>query len=67
MSRVGGCFAVQMVRRMHRFVPGRSPEDGDEEYSDLGESASRGASEDNMESPVSARTLQQGCKELLKR
>ncbi|CAL8460775.1 g306 [Coccomyxa elongata] len=42
----------RMVRRVHRFVPGRSPEEGEEEYSDLGESASRGASEDITDSPT---------------
>ncbi|EIE25548.1 hypothetical protein COCSUDRAFT_61750 [Coccomyxa subellipsoidea C-169] len=39
------------VRRLHRYMPGRSPEDGDEEYSDLGDSPSRGASEDITDSP----------------
>ncbi len=50
-------MAVQTVRRLHRYMPGRSPEDGDEEYSDLGDSPSRGASEDITDSPVSTPVL----------
>lgn len=50
-------LAAQTVRRLHRYIPSRSPDDGDEEYSDLGDSPSRGASEDITDSPVSSATV----------